>query len=381
MPVGLSNLVTGLTQGLAIADQKKRQDVLDAREAERFDMQKQQFADQQKASDLAMQTNQFNLTNAQSEAARKKLLQEEADNFHKTMKGYFAKQATGDYRGFYTDLENDKRKIGINGQFLRDAQGNIVIDDKGNATWTDGTKAGTSVLTPDSALESFYNSYNPEKAVEARMATRSEIDKEQRQHNNQVKLSGVQTDNAIRLKKETERYTPRSLSFVNTETGTFGVDPITGKTIEIKTPDGKPVIKSTTKGLTSKDYEPYLPLAQNFFGSTLKSDQLKQVVDKLTKEQFISSGLDSFKANNVGKFMRPSEMEEVEQSLNNLADNLYGASGVTQSTSGGQQNTLTSWIKSQNITNENQAADTIRTLREKGWSDEQINAAFDELGL
>ena len=40
MPVGIENLATGFLQGLNARKQQERQDVIDQREAERFDMQK-----------------------------------------------------------------------------------------------------------------------------------------------------------------------------------------------------------------------------------------------------------------------------------------------------------------------------------------------------
>ena len=38
MPVGIENLATGFLQGLNAKKQQERQDVIDQREAERFDM-------------------------------------------------------------------------------------------------------------------------------------------------------------------------------------------------------------------------------------------------------------------------------------------------------------------------------------------------------
>ena len=54
MPVGIENLATGFLQGLNAKKQQERQDVIDQREAERFDMQKQQFADNQASNALSL---------------------------------------------------------------------------------------------------------------------------------------------------------------------------------------------------------------------------------------------------------------------------------------------------------------------------------------
>ena len=49
-----------------------RQDVIDQREAERFDMQKQQFADNQAANQLSMKTNQFQLGQSSGRGRKRK---------------------------------------------------------------------------------------------------------------------------------------------------------------------------------------------------------------------------------------------------------------------------------------------------------------------
>ena len=42
---------------------------------------------------------------------------------------------------------------------------------------------------------------------------------------------------------------------------------------------------------------------------------------------------------------------------------------------------VVTWLKSRNISDEISAAEAIKELRAKKWTDEQISAAFDELGL
>ena len=79
MPVGIENLATGFLQGLNARKQQERQDVIDQREAERFDMQKAQFADQQAANQLSMKTNQFQLGQAQKQQIEKKSYNQQQD--------------------------------------------------------------------------------------------------------------------------------------------------------------------------------------------------------------------------------------------------------------------------------------------------------------
>ena len=360
MPVGIENLATGFLQGLNARKQQERQDVLDQREAERFDMQKEQFAGQQAANQLSLKTNQFQLGQAQTEADRKKILQEEADNFHKKMKGYFSKQSSGDYIGFYGDLEKDRIASGINGQFLRDEKGNIAVGADGSAIWTDGTLKGRVAHTPDSALEEYYNAFNPEKAIESRISARAELAKENRAHKQKVELVGLQAANTFKLADKNNKAQDSRLER------------------QLSTQEKIANIRTGAKSEAS--YEPLLPLAQQFFGSKLTSKQLKSTIDQISKDEFIANGMQNFKLNNVGKYIRAKDMQQAEQSLNQLADSLYGqqANSVTQSQT---QNNVATWLMSQNIVTQDQLNDAVRELRSKNWTDDQINSALDEVGL
>ena len=127
-------------------------------------------------------------------------------------------------------------------------------------------------------------------------------------------------------------------------------------------------------------YEPLLPLAQQFFGSKLTSKQLKSTTDQISKDEFIANGMQNFKLSNVGKFVSKKDMQQAEQSLNQLADSIYGqqANSVTQSQT---QNNAVTWLKSQNIVTQDQLNNAVRELRSKNWTDDQINNALDEVGL
>ena len=87
MPVGIENLATGLHR-FKCSETQDRQDVIDQREAERFDMQKQQFADNQTANQLSMKTNQFQLgRKAQAEAEEKNFTRKRGITFANKWEG------------------------------------------------------------------------------------------------------------------------------------------------------------------------------------------------------------------------------------------------------------------------------------------------------
>ena len=379
MPVGIENLATGFLQGLNARKQQERQDVIDQREAERFDMQKEQFTDQQAANALSLKTNQFQLGQAQAKAEREKILQEKEDNFRKQWEGFARPFAMGNDQEGYNALEKTYNDLGYMGKgaFKRDAQGNVLLDDKGNITFltygADG-KPVSKLLNKDQMIEGFINSYDPIKHWEYEQKTKAEIDKEQRQYNNQVKLSGVQTDNAIRLKKETERYTPRSLTFKESPTGTYGIDPVTGKTISVLTPDGLPIISSTTEKEMS-------PVALSMF------DKKETVTEKYgggTKQITTrdEQGLQDFMVwadeNN-----KPLTVRSVGQWKNANKENKSVTTETASPQSNQQKLTVNQWIKNRNITTKEQLSSAIAELRKSNptWSNQQLKQAFVNAGV
>lgn len=204
MPVGIENLATGFLQGLNAKKQQERQDVIDQREAERFDMQKQQFAGQQEANALSLKTNQFQLNQAQAKADRDKILQEKEDNFRKQWEGFARPFAMGNDQEGYTALEKTYNDIGYMGKgaFKRDAQGNVLLDDKGNITFltygADGKPVSKS-LNKDKMIEGFINSYDPIKHWEHEQKTAAEIAKENRDLAKEIKLGGIKHSQALQL--------------------------------------------------------------------------------------------------------------------------------------------------------------------------------------
>ena len=386
MPVGIENLATGFLQGLNARKQQERQDVIDQREAERFDMQKQQFADQQAANQLSLKTNQFNLTQAQAKAEREKILQEKEDNFRKQWEGFARPFAMGNDQEGYNALEKTYNDLGYMGKgaFKRDAQGNVLLDAKGNITFltygADGKPTSKS-LNKDKMIEGFINSYDPLKHWEHEQKTKEEIAKEDRLFKKEVKLVGLNAANAERLARLQKSLTPPRKEVFDGEDGIYVINAETGIATPVVNPStGKPLVRKIKGQLSEKDYEPYLPLAQQFFGRDIKSSELKNTVERQTKDEFIENALRTFNTKNVGKYVSSKDRLQAEQTINALADSLYGkqTNSVTQSQT---QNNAVTWLKSQNIVTQDQLNNAVRELRSKNWTDDQINSALDEVGL
>ena len=67
---GIEGLAQGLIQGMALKRQNDRQELLDARDTERFGMDKEHFATQQAASAFDLQNAQTNAANAAIDRTR-----------------------------------------------------------------------------------------------------------------------------------------------------------------------------------------------------------------------------------------------------------------------------------------------------------------------
>ena len=383
MPVGIENLATGFLQGLNARKQQERQDVIDQREAERFDMQKAQFADNQAANQLSMKTNQFQLNQAQKTADRGDITwnqqQDEINRkkaFESDLRTIYSLEKEGNTEGLAKFLTEKNKTLGIKGDFERDyvtGKGALKLDKDGKAVFVheDGTR---TVYDMDDYGADFVAKFDPVTAISNKQKTAAEIDKEQRQYNNQVKLSGVQTDNAIRLKKETERYTPRSLTFKESPTGTYGIDPVTGKTISVLTPDGLPIISSTTEKEMS-------PVALSMF------DKKETVTEKYgggTKQITTrdEQGLQDFMVwadeNN-----KPLTVRSVGQWKNANKENKSVTTETTSPQSNQQKLTVNQWIKNRNITTKEQLSSAIAELRKSNptWSNQQLKQAFVNAGV
>lgn len=396
MPVGIENLATGFLQGLNARKQQERQDVIDQREAERFDMQKAQFADNQAANQLSMKTNQFQLNQAQAKAEREKILQEKEDKFRKQWEGFARPFAMGNDQEGYNALERTYNDVGYMGKgaFKRDAQGNVLLDDKGNITFltygADGKPVSKS-LNKDKMIEGFINSYDPLKHWEYERKTAAEIAEEDRKHKKAVEIIGLNAANAEKLARLQKGLTPPRKEVVEREDGSYVIVNAETGLGKVVTVDGKPLVGKRKGQPSEKDYEPYLPLAQQFFGN-IKPNELKDIVKKQTKSQFISNALTTFNTKNVGKYVSSKDRLQAEQTINSLADSLYGqqtvsANSVTPSVNGlnatqpQKYDKSKTWALSQEITNQSQFKDVVVQLTKDGLSKDEIKQILKDKGI
>ena len=369
MPVGIENLATGFLQGLNARKQQERQDVIDQREAERFDMQKQQFADNQAANQLAMKTNQFQLAQAQKTADRGDITWNQQQDeikrkkaFESDLRTIFALEKEGNTEGLAKFLTEKNKTLGIKGDFERDyvtGKGALKLDKDGKAVFVheDGTR---TVYDMDDYGADFVAKFDPVTAIKNKQKITEEIAKENREFKQKKELVGLQAAKSLALARENNASQDKRLD---------------------KQLSAQEKIANIRIGAKSEaSYEPLLPLAQQFFGSKLTSKQLKSTTDQISKDEFIANGMQNFKLSNVGKFVSKKDMQQAEQSLNQLADSIYGqqANSVTQSQT---QNNAVTWLKSQNIVTQDQLNNAVRELRSKNWTDDQINSALDEVGL
>ena len=375
MPVGIENLATGFLQGLNARKQQERQDVIDQREAERFDMQKQQFADQQAANALSLKTNQFQLAQAQAKAEREKILQEKEDNFRKQWEGFARPFAMGNDQEGYNALERTYNDLGYMGKgaFKRDAQGNVLLDDKGNITFltygADGKPTSKS-LNKDQMIEGFVNSYDPLKHWEYEQKTKAEIAKEDRLFKKEVKLVGLNAANAEKLARLQKSLTPPrkevfdgedGIYVINAETGipTPVVNPSTGKPI-VSNKDGKKDFPDNLLSLFEK-----VETTTDKYGGNIKQTKVKDVEKINEFVLWANENNEPLTFSGYSKWVSSKAKKPQVNGLNTAS----------------QQLKIVNYLKGQNITTREQAAKSIKELRSKGWADEQIRAAFSELGL
>ena len=398
IPVGIENLATGFLQGLNAKKQQERQDVIDQREAERFDMQKAQFADNQAANQLSMKTNQFQLNQAQKTAGRDDITwnqqQDEINRkkaFESDLRTIYALETEGNTEGLANFLTQKNKTLGIEGDFERDyvtGKGALKLDKDGKAVFVhkDGTR---TVYDMDDYGADFVAKFDPVTAISNKQKTAAEIAKEDRLFKKEVELVGLNAANAERLARLQKSLTPPRKEVFDGEDGIYVINAETGIATPVVNPStGKPLVGQ----LSEKDYEPYLPLAQQFFGRDIKSSELKNIVERQTKDEFIENALRTFNTKNVGKYVSSKDRLQAEQTINALADSLYGqqtvsannpqqANSVSGLNAAQPQNSPVDLLRGKNIITEQDAADAIRELRAKKFTDEQINAAFDELGL
>ena len=141
------------------------------------------------------------------------------------------------------------------GAFKRDAQGNVLLDDKGNITFltygADGKPTSKS-LNKDKMIEGFINSYDPLKHWEHEQKIAEEIAKEDRLFKREVELVGLNAENAERLARLKKRLTPARKQVIKDENGNYVIVNAETGVGEVVTVKGKPLV-GKIKGQPSEE--------------------------------------------------------------------------------------------------------------------------------
>ena len=356
MPVGIENLATGFLQGLNARKQQDRQDVIDQREAERFDMQKAQFADNQAANQLSMKTNQFQLEQVKKTADRGDITwnqqQDEINRkkaFESDLRTIYSLEKEGNTEGLAKFLTEKNKTLGIKGDFERDyvtGKGALKLDANGNAVFVHEDGSRTTYDMDDYGAD-FVAKFDPVTAISNKQKTAAEIAKEDREFKRELKLGGIKHGQAkelelLKAKKQRELF-------------------------ELK---GK--LKDPKKYLSK-------PTQDSFY-------DVQEIIDPFTKQKSYSKPI--FNQDRYDDFMLFSHANNLDpddnayrlwrKSTKQVAQQPNGANGLNAVQ---PKNSPVDLLRGKNISTEQDAADAIRELRAKKFTDEQINAAFDELGL
>ena len=136
---GIEGLAQGLIQGMALKRQNDRQELLDARDAEKFGMDKERFATQQAASAFDLQNAQTNAANAAIDRKRVLGIQKKNDDFEANLGRILG---AGTPEGELMELEKVHQGSGVKGAWARDPKtGGLAKSADGKFRWVneDGT--------------------------------------------------------------------------------------------------------------------------------------------------------------------------------------------------------------------------------------------------
>ena len=384
MPVGIENLATGFLQGLNAKKQQERQDVIDQREAERFDMQKQQFTDQQAANALSMKTNQFQLGQAQKTADRDDITwnqqQDEINRkkaFESDLRTIYSLEKEGNTEGLAKFLTEKNKTLGIKGDFERDyvtGKGALKLDKDGKAVFVHEDGSRTTYDMDDYGAD-FVAKFDPVTAISNKQKTAAEIAKEDRLFQKEVKLVGLNAANAERLARLQKSLTPPRKEVFEGEDGIYVINAETGIATPVVNPStGKPVIKqSADKEITPAALSLFekTEIIADKYGGGVKQVKTREDADLQEFMTWADENNKPLTARSVGQWKNANK----------------GNKPVTTETAGQKSNpqklTVNQWIKNRNITTKEQLSSAIAELRKSNptWSNQQIKQAFVNAGV
>ena len=327
---GIEGLAQGFMQGMAIKRQNDRQDVLDAQNLERFGMDKERFATQQAASAFELQNAQTNAANAAIDRTRALGIQKKGDDFEANLGRILG---AGTPEGELMELEKVHQASGVKGAFARDPKtGGLAKSADGKFQWVN-EGGSTENVTLEDSIGRYIAKVDPKGEFTRKRTQQDELAKEER---------AAKRSDAVA--KRDNKYAVDRL---------YVADSIT---------DGNeketPLSASDLKSLFGEDYE----IGKDANGLPKMGNR----IDRQLQNKFLAWA-------SVNK--RKATMSAYQDWVAN------GNQGQPQPKQDKNSGNVVTWLKSRNISDEISAAEAIKELRAKKWTDEQINAAFDELGL
>jgi hypothetical protein len=175
---GIEGLAQGFMQGMALKRQNDRQELLDARDAEKFSMDKERFATQQAASAFDLQNAQTNAANAAIDRTRALGIQKKGDEFEANLGRILS---AGSPEGELLELEKIHQGSGVKGAWVRDAKtGNLLKNKDGSFSWTneDGT---THNVNREDAIGAYIAKVDPKGEFTRKRTQQDELAKEERE--------------------------------------------------------------------------------------------------------------------------------------------------------------------------------------------------------
>ena len=175
---GIEGLAQGLIQGMALKRQNDRQELLDARDAERFSMDKERFATQQAASAFELQNAQTNAANAAIDRTRALGIQKKGDEFEANLGRILG---AGTPEGELMELEKVHQASGVKGAFARDPKtGGLAKSADGKFQWVNegGT---TEPVTLEDAIGRYIAKVDPKGEFTRKRTQQDELAKEGRE--------------------------------------------------------------------------------------------------------------------------------------------------------------------------------------------------------
>ena len=285
------------------------------------------------ASAFDLQNAQTNAANAAIDRTRALGIQKKGDDFEANLGRILG---AGTPEGELMELEKVHQASGVKGAFARDPKtGGLAKSADGKFQWVN-EGGSTENVTLEDSIGRYIAKVDPKGEFTRKRTQQDELAKEERE----AKRSDA-------IAKRDHKYAVNRL---------YVADSITDG--NEKPEKETPLSASDLKSLFGEDYE----IGKDANGLPKMGNR----IDRQLQNKFLAWA-------SVNK--RKATMSAYQDWVAN------GNQGQPQPKQDKNSGNVVTWLKSRNISDEISAAEAIKELRAKKWTDEQINAAFDELGL